>query len=302
MHQTTGSRTTDPTPSSKVRSKDYRAVSGAGRTGARKRDVALAVPGVRAVERSLAVLSSFTRERSERTLEGISESIGLPKSTTHRLLATLIAGGFVDRGLLPTTYRLGLKAAIVGSVALRTRRPREETHHVLESIRMEIDETIGLSVLDGRSIVIIDKVESRHALRWDLGIGASAPAHCTSSGKALLSGLPDTEIEALYGDGRLTAYTHNSIVSVTKLLTELASVRRRGFAIDDEELSYGVRCVAVPVRGRNGRIEFALAASGPSARLSPERLLQLVPRLQLASDEISLSLSLPDPDGAWRGG
>jgi IclR family KDG regulon transcriptional repressor len=302
MPQATDSRSRESIPSTKSLLKTNRIGSDPEKKNARRRDGARTVLGVRAVERSLAVLSSFTRERSERTLEGISESIGLPKSTTHRLLATLIAGGFVDRGVVPTTYRLGLKAAIVGSVALRSRRPREEAHRVLEMLRTEIDETIGLSVLHGRSIVIIDKVESRHALRYDLGIGASAPAHCTSSGKALLSGLPDVELEALYGDGHLTAYTHNSIASVTRLLTELETVRRRGFAIDDEELAYGLRCVAVPVRGPDGRIEFSLAASGPSARQSPDRLLQLVPRLHPASEEISVCLSLSDLDPARRAG
>jgi IclR family acetate operon transcriptional repressor len=256
--------------------------------------------GVRAVERTLAILSSFTRERPERTLEGISESIGLPKSTTHRLLATLMAGGFVDRGPTAPTYRLGLRAAMVGSVAIRSRRPGEEVHRLLEMLRAEFDETIGLSVLHSKSIVIIDKVESRHALRYDLGVGSSAPAHCTSSGKALLSGLSDRELEGQYGDGPLPAHTHNSIGSVKDLLEDLDRVRRRGYAIDDEELAYGLRCVAVPVRSSDGRIEYALAASGPSARLSHDRLLQLVPPLQQASQEITTYLSFPDADTAIR--
>lgn len=258
--------------------------------------------GVRAVERSLSILACFTREVSERTLEDISQSIGLPKSTTHRLLWTLINGGFVDRGSEPGTYRLGLNAAIVGGVAIRTRQPKEDIHRVLENLRTETGETIGLSARHGKSIVIIDKVESRQALRYDLSTGSSAPAHCTASGKVLLSGLPDVEVEGLFSDGHLPAYTHNSITKVPDLLTELATVRRRGFAVDNEELAYGLRCVAVPIRGPDGRIESALAVSGPSARLSPERLVQLARPLHDASEEIATHLSIQDVDSAMRVG
>jgi DNA-binding IclR family transcriptional regulator len=254
------------------------------------------------VERSLAILSSFSRERPERTLEGISDSIGLPKSTTHRLLATLIAGGFVDRGHNASTYRLGLSVATLGSVAIRSRRPREDAHRTLERLRAEYDETIGLSIRNGRSVVIVDKVESRHPLRYDLSIGTSLPAHCTSAGKVLLSGMTNSDIVSVYGDERLSGGTGNAIKSTSELLAEIEKVRRVGFAIDDEELAHGVRCVGVPVWGATGQIEYALGVSGPTARLSLDRLRQLVPPLKDASNEIMSYLALPDADSVYQAG
>lgn len=275
------------------------AVLGPGVTGKRKsvgvsEDGASDHSAVRAVDRSLSILLAFTRDRPEQTLDELSEATQLAKSTTHRLLATLMANGFVERGNTPSNYRLGLSVAIIGSVAIRARRPREQVHRVLEKVQAETNETAGLSVRQGKSIAIVDRVESQHALRYNLGIGAMIPAHATSSGKVLLGGLAVTELEALAPDGMLPAFTHHTITKLADLLLEVSAVRDRGYALDNEELAEGLRCVAVPVYDSEQRVVFALGISGPSTRLSLDRSVRLVPGLSSAAAEISSLLDLED--------
>lgn len=247
---------------------------------------------VRAVERSLAILGTFTLDHSERGLDEISDLIHLPKSTTHRLLQTLVGTGFVDLGRRHGAYRLGLQAATVGRIAALDRRPEEGVFEAMRALRDETDEAVGLSVLRNDTIVIVAKEMSRHPLSYNLGVGATLPAYCTASGKVLLADLSDSGIDRLYPDGRLMAHTSRTVSAVSKLKVHLKQIRDRGYAIDNEELAEGLRCIAVPIRDPIGRATHALAVSAPSARLTMERLRDLIEPLTSAASQISLHMSL----------
>lgn len=246
--------------------------------------------GVRAVERCVAILSAFTPERPDPSLEALSETLGLPKSTIHRLLSTLIALSYVERGRSPGTYRLGIGATTLGRTALLSRRPGEDVHRVLEDLAKATGETVAINIGQRMVAVTVDGVESHHPLRFDLEVGAPAPAHCTAAGKVLLARLPDFQILSMYTQKRLPAFTHNTPLDTRALIAELETVRDRGYAIDDEEYVYGLRCIAVPVRDRDGRVEFALSVSGVAARLSLDDLTRLVPSLEIAASDIARRL------------
>ena len=247
---------------------------------------------VRAVERSLAILSAFTQDRSERSLEEISQSIQLPKSTTHRLLQTLLGGGFVEPGRKPGAYRLGLQAVAIGRIAAYDRRPEEGVYEVMRALRDETDEAVGLSVMEKGTVIVIAKEVSRHPLSYNLGVGAALPAYCTASGKVLLADIADSQIDRLYPEGRMPQQTGRTMVSVEQLKSHLQQVRQRGYAIDNEELADGLRCAAVPVRGFTGRVSYALAVSGPSARLTLDRVRELIEPLKTAGRQVSLHMSM----------
>ena len=234
-----------------------------------------------------------TEERLDWTLDDISVGTELPKSTTHRLLDTLARQHFVETGPRAGAYRLGLRAATVGNMAIRARRPAQDVHDILRRAVDELGESIGLSVREDTSVVIVDKVVSPQPLHWNLGVGASLPAHCSASGKVMLSGLSDDAIRALFsGHGELHRSTPKAVATVDELVERCREVRELGYAIDDEELERGLRCVAVPVRGTSGRLVYSLGLSAPASRLDTSDLEGMVGSLQRAAVEMSPHVEL----------
>lgn len=249
---------------------------------------------VRAAERALAILGVFARgQQPEWALEDIARACELPKSTTHRLLDTLVRQGFVALGRRPGSYRLGLQAAVVGSAAIRSRRPRQDIQELLRKAVDQVGETVGLSVRDGRAAIQVDRVASPRPLHWRLNIGDSLPAHESAAGKVLLASLGDDAVRELYaGMDILPKATPHTISSVAQLIDALGPVRRLGYALDAEEHELGLRCVSVPVRGVSGRVTLAMTMSAPASRVDLERIEQPVRTLMRIAAEIAPHVEL----------
>jgi IclR family KDG regulon transcriptional repressor len=248
-------------------------------------DVVASVKGpagghVRSADRALQILLLMgDHESVEWSLNEIAHGVGLAKSTTHRILETLIGRGFVEPGAGRGTYRLGLRAAVVGHAALRARTPPAEIHQVLAQLSASVRESAGLSVLDGDQVVVVDRALSQRALQWNLTVGASIPASQSAAGKVLLSQFSDDQVRRDHpGPGFLRA---------------LDRVRRDGYALDDEEFDPGLRCIAVPVRSISGRATHALAIAAPASRWSLDALRTTVPMLRRAASAMSPLLYAP---------
>lgn len=249
---------------------------------------ATATGGVRAAERALEILAAFTRvETLELSLEDIAQAADLPKSTTHRLLDTLAQSGFVDAGRRHGTYRLGIRAAVVGEAAIRAQRPAKRLSDRLEQAAAETGESVALSVLDGDRIVILHKARSPAPLHWNPSPGTTLPVHCSAAGRVLLCETPEEEVRArLGGKDDLPPRTDHSITSTKVFLASLEETRRRGYAIDAEEAELGLRCIAVPVRGTSGRIRYSLGISGPASRMAALDVGATVATMQRIAREI----------------
>lgn len=247
---------------------------------------------MRAASRALAILEVLAEPaRDDWPLDEISTAVGLPKSTTHRLLETLRSQGWVAGGPVPGSYRLGLEAAIVGSRAIQEQRPRAEVRDAISRAAREIGETIGLGVLEGKRVLVVEKGVPDRPFSWNLGVGSTMPAHATAAGKILLSGLSDEEVaERLGGEAGLTRSGPNSITGLSELLRQLAGVRERGYAIDDEEFEEGLRCVAVPVHAAH--VTHSLGITAPVSRVTHERLRELAVFLTALAREIERHLGL----------
>jgi IclR family acetate operon transcriptional repressor len=249
---------------------------------------------VRAADRALQILGVFTSaERVEWSLEEIAARAELPKSTTHRLLETLIGQAFVEYGSRSGSYRLGLRAAVVGHMAMRTRRPPADVQTLLASAADRIGDGVGLSVLERDQVVMVARALSARPLQWNLGVGAAFSAHSSAAGKVLLAALSDDEIRQRFGGAsELPRRTTRTVASIDQLLAQVRRVRERQFAVDDQELEEGLRCVAVPVCGRAGPQTHALGVSAPTARLSPDDLVRLVGRLRQVAAAMSPHITL----------
>jgi IclR family transcriptional regulator, KDG regulon repressor len=246
--------------------------------------------GVQSVVRALQLIDALGEYRGEIGIADLSRRVGLHVSTAHRLLGTLVRQGYCRQNPETGRYALGAKLFHLGEVCLGQMDVRSLARPFLERLSRETGETANLVVLDGQDALYLDKVESPQNLRIFSRIGHRAPLYCTAVGKILLAYRSMADSEALLGRAPLRPLTRRTITSATRLRRELASVRRRGFAVDREECEEGAYCLAVPVQDAQGRIEAALSVSGPTVRLGDHRIPELIPLMRQAGEELSAQL------------
>jgi IclR family acetate operon transcriptional repressor len=224
---------------------------------------------VQSVARSLDLLEALGSGEDFGLVE-LATRTGLQPSTAHRLLATLIERGYVIRDGTGSRYRLGHEVLrLAGHVQRSTSRLRAVARAHLEAMRRESEETANLLVLEDDAVVYIDQVESPRAVRMSARTGLRVPAHATASGKAMLAFQVDGPLVAslLARRDGLPRLTPHTITSPHDLEEEMARIRRRGWAVDDEEYEEGTMCVAAPVFDHTDIPRIALSISGPAARI-----------------------------------
>jgi IclR family acetate operon transcriptional repressor len=239
-----------------------------------------------AVDAALSILETLGSAH-EMGLTELARKLGLGKSSVHRLLASLVTRGYVEKSPQSDRYRLTYRLFAVGSRAAARLGLRDIAHPVMERLAAQTGEAVNLAVLDGRRVVSVHRVESRHLLRIHLEIGGGIPAHATALGKVLLAALAPDELTRRLQGQRLERLTPNTISDRSALRTALARVREAGFATDDEECSLGLRCVAAPILDHRGLAAAAVSISGPSLRLPLPRLSDMAGPVREAAREIS---------------
>jgi IclR family transcriptional regulator, acetate operon repressor len=245
---------------------------------------------VQVIDRALGVLEVLAGEGQPMSLVKLSKRLGLPKSTTMRLLMVLEGHRFVEKSAESGLYRLGLKLFELGSKAVAQFDLTERARPHLERLVSRTGETAYLSVLDGAEALVLERVESSRAVRVPASVGWRNPAHCTAVGKVLLAHTPESRLTAVLGKARLRAYTQNTITSVAQLREELRRVRERGFALDDEETEDGLRCIAAAVQEHSGRVAAALGILGPAYRIPDGSVATLAATVIGAAHKLSADL------------
>ena len=249
---------------------------------------------VQSLDRALSLLDLVSFSDHELSLGEIAARSGLAKSTAHRLLRTLELRGFVARNPVNGTYRPGLKN-------FRGFQGGPLVHRALADLAERSGEAANLGALAGAMVLYVDRADSPQALRWQLGVGERVPAHCSGLGKAILAHIRRDAVERLLPP-RLEALTGNTITDRGAFLEQLAAVRRRGYALDDEEFMEGVRCVAVPIIGPGGDAVAAVSISGPAFRFTDDVIRSGVASLREATTAIARQLGFEEPDAPARAG
>jgi DNA-binding IclR family transcriptional regulator len=220
-------------------------------------------------------------------------SAGTPKarSTTHRYVTTLLALGAVRRDEAGR-LRLGLKVLELASGLLDGDNLRAAAEPALRELGERTGETVHLGVPSEGHVVYIAKVESPQSVRLVSRIGSHAPFHSTAMGKAIMSQLAPSELQVALDLPRAIR-TFHTIAAQDVLLAELDKVRIAGVAIDNEENELGVRCVGAAILDSRGVPVAAISVSGPAARMTPERSVEIAPLVAAAARDVARSLGYP---------
>lgn len=245
---------------------------------------------VQSVSRSLRILEAMGRSDNPQSLAEITDAVQLPKTTVHRLLETLQCEGYVEQNPITRQFLLSSKILELASSFLGRLDVREVARPILMELWQQSQETVHLGLLDNGEVLYVEKLESPHTIRMYSEIGRRAPLHCTGLGKALLANLPAEEIEQIVARRGLQRYTENTLVDQISLLEEIATIRSRGVAFDNEEHEKSVRCVAAPVFDAQGRVIAAISIAGPAFRMTAERQQDLEPYVVKAAQRISRRL------------
>lgn len=237
---------------------------------------------IESVDNALQLLLLVRERRALRVAEA-AEHLGVARSTAHRLLTGLRHRGFVTQD----SHRVYHPGPAFGMTATPDLRLLTRPH--LQEIAREVDETVHLIVLEGNGVRFVEGLESTKALRVGSRIGVVLPAHCTAGGLVLLAALPAEEVTALYPRG-LPGAPGAAITELPALRRRLRTVRRTGYAHNDQESERGIAAVGVPIRNRDGRTPASLAVAMPSARCPRSRAPELAELLRAHADAITAAL------------
>lgn len=241
------------------------------------------------VANAARLLQTFTPDTPELGISDLAKRLGLAKSTVHRLASTLVEAKFLEQNQQTVKYQLGLAVFELGACVADRMDVSVQSMPYLENLMEQTGETVHLAILDETEVLYINKIESRQTIRSYTRIGRRGPLYCTGVGKALLAFQPPDKIEQLITAG-LTPRTPNTITDPDKLRRHLSEIRDRGYAIDDEEVEIGLRCLGAPIRDHSGKVIASISLAGPSQRLTRERLMACARGVIDTADTISARL------------
>jgi DNA-binding IclR family transcriptional regulator len=222
---------------------------------------------------------------------GLSEAarlLGFNKATTFRVLATLHRYGFIERDDLQRNYKIGVNAFFVGSGYLNLTK-HAKIRAVMSKLVSESGHTVTMSVLDGTSVIFVERIDGTSKVRVTIEVGSRVPAYASASGKVLLAELGDSEVKRRLKGEKLGRLTSTTITSLDRFMSELSMVRVRGFAVNNEESTKGLCALSVPLKNQQGSSIAALTVAFPSGSLNRKEQAKLAQRLLLAATEIEKS-------------
>jgi DNA-binding IclR family transcriptional regulator len=251
---------------------------------------------VSSLSKGLKVLEVLA-ENEELSVSEVANQLGFNRAGSHRFLATLKELGYVEK-TAENRYRLTFKVFRMGSRVADRFKIRQTARPLMNELSQAFKETINLGYLDGSDILHIDKIDSPEVLRMDTPLGSRAPAYCTGLGKAILAFLPDEERKWVLETIQLKPYGPKTITSKAALLEELEKIRLNGYAVDNEELSKGLRCVAAPIFDHTGISRFAISVAGPVGRVTIARVKEIQREVRRVCRTLSQGMGNPPTESA----
>lgn len=248
------------------------------------------------LRRALEVLSTVASgcERGAPfTLTELAAQTDINRSTVFRLLQPLRDVRLVDFDEATGRYSLGPSTARLGQIYLANSDVHAVAESVLRELVQETRETAHLGIRDGVDVVYVNKVESPMSVRTVSRVGSRQPLYCTAMGKVLIAYADESVVDEVVASG-LDQHAPNTICDNATLSAELESVRAQGYAVDDQENEIDIRCVGAPILDHTGAVIAAISISGPSSRMTTERVPALATTVKNAAVEVSRRLAAPE--------
>jgi IclR family transcriptional regulator, acetate operon repressor len=248
------------------------------------------IGGVQSLRRALSILKVIAAAGDGVTLTEIARATDLASSTVHRLLTTLQQDRFIQFKSAGARWLIGVDAFTVGSAFLGVRDIARGARPLLRRLMEQSGETANLAILSDDMAVYMDQVESLQTVRAICKPGGRVVLHSTSLGKSMLAAMRPEEVNRILTTKGMSRFTRRTIDTPARMAIDLNEVRAVGFAIDDEEYSTGLRCVAAAVLNEYGEPIGAVSVSGPAIRVSRERLPQIGALVRTIANELTLEL------------
>lgn len=242
------------------------------------------------LERGLRVIETIAAFGGSASASVIARKTGLPRSTAHHLLRSLITFGYLLQDGEAQPYKLAPRLFKLTGPAWTQQQLAEISIPFLDELSRRTGEGTSLAILRAGVVSVVAKRDSEGPVRVVQKVGTIRPIHCTAVGKTLAAWLPERELDAIIGRADFERMTANTITKPSALKQELARIRANGFAVDKEEHIEGIRCIAAPVRDQSGRVCAALCIVGPKNRFSLRRLRELQGPLRDVAETMSVQL------------
>jgi IclR family acetate operon transcriptional repressor len=246
--------------------------------------------GVQSVDRALSILETLAEDDEGYRLSDLAVRTGLSASTVHRLLATLESRRFVQFDRAQSKWHVGVRSFTVGASFARRRNFSTQAIPYLRKLRDLTRETANLAVVDDEFIIVLTRMESREIMRSLTQVGGRVAMVTSGVGKAVLATYSDEDVGAVIRHHGMPRLTEKSIVRPGDLFKELATIRKQGFAIDDEEACMGLRCIAAVVYNDCAEPLAAISVSGMTSRLTDDRLPEIGQIVREVAGELTVAL------------
>ena len=246
--------------------------------------------GVQSVDRALSILETLAEDDEGYRLSDLAVRTGLSASTVHRLLATLESRRFVQFDRVESKWHVGVRSFTVGASFARRRNFSTQAIPYLRKLRDLTRETANLAVVDDEFIIVLTRMESREIMRSLSQVGGRVAMVTSGVGKAVLATYSDEDVGAVIRHHGMPRLTEKSIVRPGDLFKELATIRKQGFAIDDEEACMGLRCIAAVVYNDCAEPLAAISVSGMTSRLTDDRLPEIGQIVREVAGELTVAL------------
>ncbi len=242
------------------------------------------------VKKAFVILDAISRSTQGLRISELSAQLDIGKSTVHGITAALEEVGAIVRDSVSKRYTIGITLLELGKIAYERIDFNKIARPVMEELMDQCEESVFLGIQNGDSVTIIDSVESKKDFKITSPIGTALPLQAGAIGKLFLSQMDHKDLRKFLHANPLVRYTSNTIIDTDQYLRELETVKKNGFAIDDEEYISGVRAVATSIR-RYGAYSPALWVVGFKASLSDQKLQKIIQQTRTAADKISRKLS-----------
>lgn len=244
---------------------------------------------IQSLDRAMRILSQLA-DRNSMGVTELAQVLEVDKSTVSRLLITMRAYDMVQVDPVTGKYRLGLRILRLSESVKQNLNIIEISRPIISELSRKLNESVHLCAFNNSSVYVVDQVRSNRIYSLSATVGMIEPFHCSSVGKCILAYKSPETVQRLMKDYEMTRYTENTITDMDELMSHLKEIRSQGYAIDDEEMAIGVRCIAVPVFNYRNSVKYSIGISGPKSSLRSSSMEQMILEMINAARQISRNI------------